>query len=246
MMRVVGVIPARYKSSRMPGKPIAAINGKPLIWWVYHQAIKSELLSDLFVATDDGRIYDVCKELGIKVMMTSQDHDTPTSRLYEVSTEVDADLYLQIMGDEPLINHECFSLIIPDEATGKYVGVLSNVLVSPADVIDISNQKVVSSKAGNALFISRSPIPYPKGTLDFEYEKVTGVQIFSREALSFYNCMPRSRLEIAEENDLMRFIENGVNVKVIRSPYKTVSVDMPKDLEMVREMLKEKYGGYQI
>jgi len=245
-MRVVGIIPARYKSSRMPGKPIVDINGKPMIWWVYHQAMKSKLLSDLFVATDDTRIYDVCGKLGMKVMMTSKDHDTPTSRLYEASTKVDADLYLQIMGDEPLINHKCFSLIIPDEATEKYVGVLSNVLISPTDVIDISNQKVVSNKDRNALFISRSPIPYPKGTLDFEYEKVTGVQIFSGDALSFYNSVPRSKLEIAEENDLMRFIENGVNVKVIRSPYETVSVDMPKDLEMVKEKLKARHGDHKI
>lgn len=117
---------------------------------------------------------------------------------------------------------------------------MTNILSNPTDVIDFSNQKVVTNAEREALFISRSPIPYPKGTLDFHYEKVTGVQIFSKKVLDFYNSTAKSSLERAEENDLMRFIENGIPVKMIISPYKTISVDTPKDLEKVREILAKK------
>ena len=240
-MKLIGVIPARYDSSRMPGKPIADILGKPMIWWVYQQVMKKDIFDCVVVAADDERIVEACKKNGMDVLMTSRDHDTPTSRLYEVSTKIDGDLYLLIMGDEPLVNADCFSLIVPKENTPEYyVAALTNTLTEPTEVIDFSNQKVVCNAERNALLISRSPIPYPKGTLDFQYEKVTGVQLFSKKALEFYNKTPKSLLEKAEENDLMRFIEHGIPVRMINSSYKTISVDTPKDLEKVREILNGK------
>ncbi len=240
-MKVIGVIPARYESSRLPGKPLADICGKPMIWWVYRQVIKNSKLSDIVVAADDDRIMEVCSKYKMKAILTSKDHDTPTSRLYEVSTVLDSDLYLLVMGDEPLVNENCFSLIIPDKIESDYyVGALTNILSSPPEVIDFSNQKVVTNSKREALFISRSPIPYPKGILDFQYEKVTGVQIFSKKALDFFNATDKSLIEMAEENDLMRFIENGIPVKMIISDYKTISVDTMKDLELVRKILEEK------
>lgn len=239
-MKVIGVIPARYDSSRMPGKPIKDILGKPMIWWVYQQVIKNKKLSEVVVATDDERIFQECVKYEMKVIMTRKDHDTPTSRLCEVATKTDGDLYLMIMGDEPLVNEECFSLILPDkEAPDYYVAALTNILTNPTEVIDFSNQKVVTNKDRHALLISRSPIPYPKGTLDFTYEKVTGVQLFSKHALEFFDKTEKSLLEKAEENDLMRFIENGIPVKMIISDYKTISVDTEKDLEKVREILMQ-------
>lgn len=241
-MKIIGVIPARYQSTRMPGKPLADILGKPMIWWVYQEAKKSAKLADCVIATDDARIEDACRQYGIPCLMTSPDHDTPTGRIWEVSTKLDADLYLQIMGDEPLIDVRAFDLILPDTlpADPYYVAVLTNVMGHPADVIDFSNQKVVTNAAREILLISRSPIPYPKGTLDFEYEKVTGIQLYSRQALAFYHDTPKSILEKAEENDMMRFIENGHKVHAIQSPYKTVSVDTPKDLALVNEILAER------
>ncbi len=240
-MKVIGVIPARYQSSRMPGKPIVDILGKPMIWWVYQQVVKSNKFSNVIVATDDERIMSECDKYGMMAMMTSKEHDTPTSRLYEVSTKIAADLYMLIMGDEPLVNENCFSLIIPEKCTSEYyVAALTNVITNPADVIDFSNQKVVTNSNRETLMISRSPIPYPKGILDIQYEKVTGIQIFSKKALAFYNETPKSNLEKAEENDLMRFVENGIPVKMIVSEYKTISVDTPKDLEMVRQIINHK------
>ena len=213
-MKTIAVIPARYASTRMPGKPLADVLGKPMIYWVY-QAAKA------------------CPKLD------------PTGRIWEVSTVEDADLYLQLMGDEPLVNPAAFDLILPSTLPEDpyYVAVLTNIMEHPADVIDFSNQKVVTNAAREILLISRSPIPYPKGTLDFEYEKVTGIQLYSKQALKFYHETPKSILEKAEENDMMRFIENGHKVHAIVSPYKTVSVDTPKDLALVNEILKEKQHG---
>ena len=244
-MKTVAVIPARYQSSRMPGKPLADILGRPMIWWVYNEAKKCAALSDVVIATDDERIRAACQQYGMDCLMTSPDHDTPTGRIWEVSTKLEADLYLQVMGDEPLINVKAFDLILPKQrpADPYYVAVLTNVMAHPADVIDFSNQKVVTNAAREILMISRSPIPYPKGTLDFEYEKVTGIQLYSRKALQFYHDTPKSALELAEENDMMRFIEHGHTVHAIQSPYKTVSVDTPKDLTLVVRTLRERGEG---
>ena len=241
-MKTIAVIPARYQSSRMPGKPLADILGRPMIWWVWREAKKCPALSGVVIATDDERIADACKAYGMDYCMTSPDHDTPTGRIWEVSTKLEADLYLQVMGDEPLINAAAFDLILPKTlpADPYYVAVLTNVMEHPADVVDFSNQKVVTNAAREILMISRSPIPYPKGTLDFEYEKVTGIQLYSRRALAFYHDTPKSLLEKAEENDMMRFVENGHKVHAIQSPYKTVSVDTPKDLALVARILQER------
>lgn len=241
-MRILGVIPARYASSRLPGKPLTDILGKPMVWWVYQAAKQSPLLDDLVVATDDERILAVCKEYGMNAVMTRADHDTPTSRIQEVSCLIQADLYLQIMGDEPLIDPKAFELILPKELPDDpyYVAGVTNRMEHPADVIDFSNQKVVCNARREILLISRSPIPYPKGTADFEYEKITGIQLFSKKALDFYAATPKSALEKAEENDLMRFIENGHTVHAVLSPYKTVSVDTPKDVDIVCDVLRQR------
>lgn len=240
-MKTIAVIPARYQSTRLPGKPLADILGKPMIWWVYQEAKKCPKLAEVVVACDDERIAAACREYGMNYLMTSPDHDTPTGRIWEVSTKLDADLYLQVMGDEPLINAAAFDLILPDTLPDDpyYVSVLTNVMGRPADVVDFSNQKVVTNARREILMISRSPIPYPKGTLDFEYEKVTGIQLYSKQALAFYHETPKSLLEKAEENDMMRFIENGHTVHAIVSPYKTVSVDTAKDLALVCEILQK-------
>lgn len=243
-MKIIGVIPARYQSSRLPGKPIVNICGKPMIWWVYKTVINSNKLSDVVIATDDERIEKVCKDNDMNVVMTAHSHTTPTSRLYEVSTKIDADLFVMIMGDEPLVDVRAIDLIIPSGKIDEYyVGALSNKIDEPTEVIDFSNQKVVTNCYGEVMLISRSPIPYPKGILDFPYYKVTGIQVFSRKALDFYNKTGRSILELAEENDLMRFVEHKIPVIMKLSPYKTISVDTKKDLEMVSRIISDKKNG---
>lgn len=242
-MDVLTVIPARYGSSRMPGKPLADICGMPMIWWVYRAAMQSEYIGRIMVATDNEKIYAKCIDLSLPVIMTSSECDTPTDRLCEVANIIDSDYYLMLMGDEPLLCAEAINLIIQEgKVNNSQVSVLTNKLDNPAEVIDFSNQKCVTDKDRNILFISRSPIPYPKGSLKIKYEKVTGVQMFTRDSLNFFSKTAKSSLEKAEENDLMRFIENGIKVNGILSTYKTISVDTFKDLESVRQILKGEFS----
>ena len=240
-MKIIGVIPARYKSSRFPGKPLADICGKPMIWWVYQQAQKVKEFSEILIAADDERVEKVCRQMHMNVVMTSDKHETPTNRIFEISQKIDADYYIALMGDEPLLNANSIYLLLQFANGVTEVAALTNILASPSEVIDFSNQKVVTNSERDILFISRSPIPYPKGTLDIKYEKITGIQMFSKDALEFYAKTPKSLLEKAEENDLMRFVEHGINVKAEISPYKTISVDTLKDLEAVIEIVKS--GG---
>ena len=160
-MKTIAVIPARYASTRMPGKPLADVLGKPMIWWVYQAAKACPKLDDVLIATDDERIADACKTYGMRYLMTSPDHDTPTGRIWEVSTVEDADLYLQLMGDEPLVNPAAFDLILPDTLPEDpcYVAVLTNIMEHPADVIDFSNQKVVTNAAREILLPQPHPLP---------------------------------------------------------------------------------------
>ena len=155
-MKVLGVIPARFGSGRLPGKPIADICGKPMIWWVYQEAIKCKLLSGVVVATDDERIYNVCREYSMNVLMTSKNHDTPTSRLHEVSMKADADLYLMLMGDEPLIDNNSFSLVLHEEMNGLgncYVSVLKNEFSIPAkfSMVNSKSQRMIDKSVTERL-----------------------------------------------------------------------------------------------
>lgn len=239
-MNIIGIIPVRYKSTRFEGKPLANIYGKPMIWWVYSQAKKVTELNDIYVATDDERIEKVCRELSMKVIMTSQENNTPNDRIYEVSQKIDADLYLAILGDEPLIEPEAIASIIPTniDKDKVYVANLMTEIKDPIEVIDTTNLKIVTNKEGKGLYISRSPIPYPKGSLDFKYKKFVGVSLFTKSALDLYNILPRGILEKAEDNDFLRFIENGIDVWFIDVITKSLSVDTKKDLEKVKEIIK--------
>lgn len=243
-MKVVGVIPSRYSSTRFPGKPLADICGKPMLWWVYRQAGKARGIDELVVATDDQRIVSVCEKYGMNVLLTSPDHPTPTDRLYEVSQKKDGDLFLFIGGDEPLIDPKVIEAVIPKEDPQEplYAANAMTTIKTSPEVIDFTNIKVVVNEEGYGLYTSRSPVPYPKGGLDFDYKKFVGVGAFSRKALEFYANTPKGTIERIEECDLLRFIEHGVRVKFFDVDCRTLSVDTPKDLERVRGLMQEKLG----
>lgn len=236
-MKTIGVIPARYNSSRFPGKPLSDICGKPMVWWVYQQALKAGL-DEVYVATDDDRIFKVAEELGINVLMTSTEHKTPNDRVWEVSTKIDGDIFLCINGDEPLIDPAVIRRTLPDsddmDDLEYYYSNIMTRIKNPVEVVDPTNIKAVVNAKGEAMWASRSPIPYPKGSMEFEYKKLVGIAAFSKKALEFYHSTPRSRLEEAEELDLYRFLENGKKVKLKEIDCSTLSVDTPKDLEHVR------------
>ncbi len=239
-MNVVGIIPARYASSRYPGKPLEDILGKPMIWWVYSQAKKCKKLSEVYVATDHELIYDMCVKLGINVLMTSESHKTSTDRVAEVATKLEADLYVEIMGDEPLIKPETIDAVVPKVLEDTfYVANLISEITDPTEVVDFTNLKCTVSENGNAIAISRSPVPYPKASLEFSYKKLLGVCAFTKEALMFYSSNERGAIEKIEDNDFYRFLERDKKVKLVEVKCQMLSVDTPKDLERVRKILSE-------
>lgn len=241
-LRCIGVIPSRYGSTRFPAKPLSDICGKPMVWYVYHQAKKVKSLEDVVVATDDRRIAQVCEKYNMNYIMTSDKHKTPNDRVHEVSTKIDADIYVCINGDEPLIEPEVIEKSLPDENDAEdleyYYSNVITTINNPVEVVDPTNIKAVANAKGDAMWASRSPIPYPKGNMQFEYKKIVGIAAFSKKALQFYVDTPRSQVECTEELDLYRFLENGKKVKLKEIECHTLSVDTPKDLEKVREVIK--------
>ena len=238
-MKIIGVIPARRGSSRFFNKPTAKILGKPMIWWVYKHSKEVKEFDEVYVATDSEEIKELCEGFGAKVIMTSSDHDTATERLYEVSTKIDADLYVMVNGDEPVVMPDAIVKCIPENLNPDdfYVSNLMTDFENPVEVIDATNLKIVTNKDGIALFISRSPIPYPKGDMNYHYHKFVGVGAFTKKALEYYHNTERGEIEKIEENDSFRFIENRKDIYYINAHCKSLSVDTPKDIIAVEEYL---------
>lgn len=242
-MKIIAVIPARYGSSRFEGKPLADLDGSPMVAWVYHRIMQSDLIDEVYVATDDDRVAAVCEAHGLAYLMTSPDHVTSTERVHEVAGKVDADLYICVNGDEPLIDYKLVEAIIPAEKPSAdiYVANLTSVITQPAQVVDPTNIKVVFSSTGHAQFMSRAPIPYPKGSLSFDYYKHIGVLIYNKAALAFFAETARGQNEIIEDVNELRFIENGVDLAMIVVENNgSLSVDTPKDLAAVRAIVKKR------
>jgi 3-deoxy-manno-octulosonate cytidylyltransferase (CMP-KDO synthetase) len=241
-MKIIGVIPARYKSSRFEGKPLADICGKPMIWWVYQQALKVEEFDNVYIATDDARIKEACETLGMNVVMTSEDHPTGTDRIGEVAKKIKADLYVNIQGDEPLIEPETIKqAIIPFyENPELAVSNLMTVINDPVDVVNFTVPKVITNKDGIGIYLTRSAVPYPKGKIDYSYYKQVCVYGFKPDALEFYCKSPRGKVESIEDIEILRFIESGYKVQFIEVNSDTVAVDTPNDLKKVRAIMNRK------
>jgi len=240
IMKVVGVIPARYASTRFPGKPLADICGKPMLWWVYHQVKKVSLIDEVFIATDDKRISDVCEEFDIPVIMTSDKHETSTERVNEVACQIKADIYVCINGDEPLISPKTIEAVIPDSADGFFAANLMTEINDPVEVIDNTNIKVITDNLSYALFMSRSPIPFPKASVDYKYRKHLGVLSYTKEALTFFAATTKGYNELIEDINELRFIENRKPLRMVEVISNSLSVDTPKDLNYVRTVIQER------
>ena len=241
-MNIVGVIPARYASTRFPGKPLVDICGHPMIWWVYQQFIKVKGITKVFVATDDERISKCCEENEIPYVMTRNDHENHVSRLVEVSDSIEADYYVCVNGDEPLILPENIQNIIPTHIVRDevYAGYLMRNLYDPAETLDPSNIKLSVLSNGKCVYMSRMPIPYPKGTINITYKKLIGVECFNKLALDFYANTPMGELEKIEDIDHLRFIEHGKNVIIKLTESESLSVDTKNDLAKVRKLMHER------
>lgn len=238
-MRIIGFIPARYASSRFPGKPLVDIHGKPMIWWVYQQALKVEDIDEVFIATDDERIYSVCRQLEMKAVMTSDSHPTGTDRVGEAARKIEADLYFNIQGDEPLITPETIKCAVKPFYNNKNIAVtnLMTEIKRMTDLIDSTVPKVVVNANKEAVYFSRLPIPYPKNTSGLKYYKQVCVYGFTPESLKTFCEKSKGPAERAEDIELLRFIENGISVQMVEVEQDTVAVDTPSDLELVRTLI---------
>ena len=239
-MRAIAIIPARYDSSRFKGKPLADLCGRPMLWWVYHQVKKSKKLQQVWVATDHDAIREVCVQYQIPCKMTSPQCPTSTQRVWEVAQSLEADLYVCVNGDEPLIDPQVVDQVIPSSLEGFFAANLMAPIHSPVEAVDDTNIKVVADEEGNALFFSRSPIPHPKASVDYRFYKHLGVLCYTKEALEFFQATPRGPLERIEDINELRFIEHGKHLRMIPVEAKSLSVDTPKDLEYVRSVLQKK------
>ncbi len=251
-MKIIGVIPARYKSSRFPGKPLANICGRPMVWWVYQQCKKVKDFKEVYVATDDQQIFSVCEALDIKVIMTSDKHKTGTDRIGEVARNISADLIVNIQGDEPLLEPSIINAAIEPFYNNPNLKI-SNLMTrikDPIEVVNFTIPKVITNKEGIGIYLTRATAPYPKGSLDYTYYKQVCVYGFKPDALQFYcdygKKYGKAKVEAVEDIEILRFIENGYKVQYVEVDSETVAVDTPNDLEKVRTIIKMKIENGEI
>lgn len=251
-MKVVIVIPARYASSRFPGKPLALLQGKPMIQWVYERSCRADLASGVLVATDDERIAQAVKRFGGEVVLTRADHPTGTDRLAEVAAGLEAELVINVQGDEPLIEPSMIDQVIQPllEDSTILMGTLCTPLSGVEEFVDPNVVKVVCDQRQMALYFSRAPIPYPRDyftNLEANWAqcqafKHIGLYAYRREFLLRYPGLPQTPLEKLESLEQLRALENGVGIKVVQTSHAAVGVDTPEDLDRVEELLSRHDG----
>ncbi len=245
-MKILGIIPSRYESSRFPGKPLIDIAGKSMIQRVYEQSLKSTLINELVVATDDQRIFDHVKSFGGNVMMTSNSHTSGTDRCGEVvKTYVDYDIIINIQGDEPLIRPEQLDeLLIVFKNSDVKLATLIKKMTSIEDILNPNRIKVVLDKNKNGVYFSRSPIPFIANTNKGEwlnkadFWKHIGIYAWRSDVLSKLISLPKTELEQHESLEQLRWIYNGYKIATVETEIETPNIDAPEDLEKVLSLLK--------
>jgi len=239
MQSVAIVIPARYSSSRFPGKPLADILGKPMIQHVYEKAASVDNAT-VVVATDDSRILSIVEGFGGKGVMTSSDHASGTDRLVEVMSEVDVDLYINLQGDEPLVRAEDLALLINAMAADKSIEVGTLYHSINADQAkDPNTVKVVTSHSGRACYFSRSPIPFIRDKdVQASYKQHVGVYAYRKSVLEKYTQLDKSHIETAEQLEQLRLLDSDIDIYAFEVMQTGPGVDTPEDLEKVIKILK--------
>jgi 3-deoxy-manno-octulosonate cytidylyltransferase (CMP-KDO synthetase) len=241
-MRVIGVIPARYKSSRLEGKALADINGKTMVQHVYERARLARNLNDVLVATDDERILRAVAGFGGRAVMTSVDHRSGTDRVAQAIASDAADVIVNIQGDEPMLDPIMIEEVVEPFRRGTAAGIvtLKKEVFLDSEFADPSVVKVVTDALGFALYFSRSLIPFPQaGSPHFRVFEHVGIYAYSRESLLKLAALPVSPLEEVESLEQLRALENGISILVVETASKSqsISVDTAADLERVRAAL---------
>jgi 3-deoxy-manno-octulosonate cytidylyltransferase (CMP-KDO synthetase) len=250
--KIIAVIPARYGSTRFPGKALASINGKPMIQWVYERTKRSALIDHVVVATDDDRILSMVKSFGGDAVMTSPAHPTGTDRIAEVVRNMECDLVVNVQGDEPLIQHEMIDQAITPLVNDSSIpmGTLCRRIESREEAVDPNVVKVVLDNNGFALYFSRAPIPWDRERwsgrtvlnelpLSAVMYKHIGLYVYRRNFLLDYSHMPQTVLEDIEKLEQLRALEHGYRVRTVVTEYESFGVDIPDDLSKILHRLKE-------
>jgi len=250
-MKVAAIIPARYHSTRLPGKPLADIAGEPMIRWVYERAKKARLVDEVWVATDDERIHKAVEGFGGNSRMTSAHHQSGTDRVAEMARGMNWDLVVNVQGDEPLLDVTAVDAVIDCLLKNPAVRMATakQAIVSLDDLRNPDIVKVVSDKDGNALYFSRAPLPYWREgweridsvrglPLSAAIFKHIGLYAYTREFLLLFSGLEQTPLEKTEQLEQLRALEHGFTIKVIPCTSAGVGVDSPEDLEKVRSMVK--------
>lgn len=252
----VAVIPARYGSSRLPGKALLEIAGKPLILWVAERALAARSISRVIVATDDARIYDTVTAVGFEAMMTRDDHESGTDRVAEVARNLDAKIIVNVQGDEPLIEPETIDRAVNELSKNAEILMATTCepLTEAAEVLNPAVVKVVVDGDGFANSFSRNPIPWPNqavtkhGSIEaalrnepallFSFRKHTGLYVYRRDFLLQFAGWPQGESERRESLEQLRAIERGVKIKVVDAASESIGVDTLEDLQRVRTIVE--------
>lgn len=244
-MKFIGIIPARYASTRFPGKPLALLGGKPVIQHVYEKV--AAVLEAAYVATDDERIYDVVKSFGGQVVMTRTDHKSGTDRIEEAIEKIGGewDVVVNVQGDEPFVAKSQLDTICHcfDDPTTQ-IATLGKPFESMEAVQNPNSPKIVVDNMGFAMYFSRSVIPYVRGKeksswlTHYPFLKHLGIYAYRKDVLRLVTQLPQSSLEIAESLEQLRWLQNGFKIKVGTTDVETVGIDTPQDLERAEEFLK--------
>ena len=240
-MKSVIVIPARYGATRFPGKSLARILGRPMIQWVWEAACRSRLTSQVVIATDDERIADTAAKFGADVIMTKKSHRSGTDRMAEVADKIPAQLYVNVQGDEPMLAASAVDELIRAmmENPRVPIGTLAHRIESEAEWRSPEVVKVVADRHGEALYFSRSPLPFqrafdPRARL----LRHVGIYAFRARALATFVSLKPSPLEVAESLEQLRALEHGLVIQVIETKYRCLGVDTPADLARVEAALR--------
>jgi 3-deoxy-manno-octulosonate cytidylyltransferase (CMP-KDO synthetase) len=241
---VVAVIPSRFGSTRLPGKPLVALGGKPMVQHVYERTKRAQTVHKVLVATDDQRIVDAVKVFGGEARMTRSDHRTGTERIAEVAAHESGDIFVNVQGDEPLIDPVSIDTAVAAllEEPAAQIATVATPIRHAADIMDPNVVKAVLDFDENALYFSRAPVPWIRDTqqkIHVRYWKHLGLYVFQRDALLEYPTLPQGELEKIEQLEQLRWLENGWRIRVAEVARDAVSVDVPEDISRVEKLLKE-------
>ena len=244
-LKILGIIPARFNSTRLPGKPLYNFFDRPMIWWVYQETKKVAALDRVVVAGDDQRIMDACQALDMEYIKTSAENPTHLHRLQEVASRLEADYYVCVCGDEPLITAEAISHIIPAASSKEaqpYASLLTRAMDDRQDIESDSNIKVVTNIHSECMLFTRGITPYDFGKKTPVYRKIIGVECYNKSGLDFFVSSSPGFLEETEDIALLRFLEHGFKVRAVHVDTYQLSVDNQIDLVKVKKIMTEREG----